>query len=162
MPAPYSPVPLTPQRSLERNAYKAEELVEFLHASVGGNEKKFDALIFELVQAIYRAAKKQKEEGEYTDKSEQEILTRQYDAAIDMLYFVMGTFVEIGLIPEPGFNIVQEANMGKLDENGEPIIRESDNKIMKPKGWEEKYAPEPKLRAEVARQIALSKAELAD
>lgn len=152
-PAPDSPTPLEPQRALKRSVWTGEEIVEFLHASVGGNEAKFLELFDGLIKGLEAAKVKQLDEGEYTNKSAHEILTRQGDAGVDMIYFVMGTFVEMGLDPTPLFDIVQAANMGKLGPDGKPIIRESDGKIMKPENWERDFAPEPKLRKEVAIQM---------
>ena len=80
-----------------------------------------------------------------------ERLVGQGDALTDALYFVMGSFVELGLDPVPLFEIVQRANMAKLGPDGKPILRESDNKVMKPEGW---MPPEPELEKEVRRQIA--------
>jgi len=82
-----------------------------------------------------------------------ERLVGQGDALTDALYFIMGSFVEIGLDPAPLFEIVQRANMAKLGPDGKPIFRESDQKVMKPEGWQ---PPEPQLEAEVRRQIAVA------
>jgi predicted HAD superfamily Cof-like phosphohydrolase len=37
-------------------------------------------------------------------------------------------------------------------EDGKPRFREGDGKIVKPPHWEENFAPEPKLKAEIERQ----------
>ena len=44
----------------------------------------------------------------------------QSDAMIDLIYFALGTLVEMGVQPEGLFNIVQQANMSKLWEDGKP------------------------------------------
>lgn len=75
-------------------------------------------------------------------------ITDQADALIDLLYFTLGTFVEMGVDPEPIFDIVQTANMSKLGPNGKPRYRD-DNKILKPDNWE---PPEPKIKLEIQRQ----------
>lgn len=72
----------------------------------------------------------------------------QADAYLDILYFALGGFVEIGVDPESLFDIVHAANMAKLWPDGLPHRRE-DGKIIKPPGWE---TPEPKLFAEIMRQ----------
>jgi predicted HAD superfamily Cof-like phosphohydrolase len=79
-----------------------------------------------------------------------ETVIDQADAMIDLMYFALGTMVEMGVNPEPLFNIVQEANMNKLWPDGKPRYRE-DGKILKPEGWQ---PPEPKLKAEIERQMA--------
>lgn len=74
----------------------------------------------------------------------------QADAYIDIIYFAVGGLVELGIDPGPLWDIVQSANMAKLGPDGQPIYH-LDGKVKKPEGWE---APEPKLLAEVERQIA--------
>jgi len=74
----------------------------------------------------------------------------QADALIDAIYFCLGGFVELGINPEPVFDIVQKANMSKLWADGKPHYRESDGKVAKPKGWQ---APEPQIEAEIKRQM---------
>lgn len=148
------PTPIPVDVAIKRAIWSAEELVEFLHATVAGNEAEFLIAVEKFQLGISAAVRKSQEEGEYTNKSDEEIVTRQADALVDELYFNQGSFVVAGVDPQPLFDIVQEANMGKLDrETGKPIIRESDGKIMKPDYWEAEFAPEPKLRAEIKRQI---------
>lgn len=69
----------------------------------------------------------------------------QADAMVDLIYFALGTLVEIGVPPERIFEIVQRANMAKLHADGKPRHRE-DGKIIKPIGW---VAPEPAIEAYV-------------
>jgi predicted HAD superfamily Cof-like phosphohydrolase len=66
----------------------------------------------------------------------------QADAMIDLIYFALGTLVEMGIPPEELFDAVQEANMNKLWSDGKPRFRE-DGKIIKPEGWR---PPEPELK----------------
>lgn len=152
-PAPDKVSLLTPERTLQRSSYTVEEIVELLHASVGGNPSEFKELMNGLNVAIEKATEKQLNEGPFANDTEQERITRMYDALVDSLYFVIGSFVELGIDPQEGFNIVHRANMGKLGPDGKPIIRESDNKIMKPENWERDYAPEKFLRNLVERKI---------
>lgn len=79
-----------------------------------------------------------------------ETLVDQADAMIDLIYFALGTLVEMGVQPGPLFAIVQRANMAKLDPDGQPL-RRADGKIVKPPGWQD---PAPLLAAEIARQGA--------
>lgn len=81
---------------------------------------------------------------------EADTLVDQADAYLDILYFALGGLVELGIRPQPLFEIVQAANMAKLGPNGPEY--HPDGKIKKPEGW---VAPEPLLQKEVARQIRL-------
>lgn len=56
------------------------------------------------------------------------------DAMIDMLYFVMGTIVEMGIDPSNIFAMVHNANMAKLFPDGKPHYNDS-GKVIKPEGW---------------------------
>jgi predicted HAD superfamily Cof-like phosphohydrolase len=66
----------------------------------------------------------------------------QADAMIDLIYFALGSLVEMGVEPESLFEVVHNANMLKLWEDGKPRYNE-DGKTIKPKGWKD---PEPLLR----------------
>jgi len=72
----------------------------------------------------------------------------QADAMIDLIYFALGTLVEMGVRPGPLFNIVHGANMAKLWPGGEARVRE-DGKTIKPPTWRD---PAEALRAEIQRQ----------
>lgn len=67
----------------------------------------------------------------------------QADAMIDLIYFALGTLVEMGIKPDRLFEIVHEANMSKLGKEGKPIYNAKDGKVMKPDNWED---PAPKFR----------------
>ena len=58
------------------------------------------------------------------------------DAMVDLLYFVVGTTVEMGIDPSTIFDIVHNANMTKLFPDGKPHYNEL-NKVIKPEGWRE-------------------------
>ncbi len=68
----------------------------------------------------------------------------QADAMIDVIYFALGTMVEMGLEADELFDIVQSANMAKLFPDGKPHYNPKDGKVIKPEGWED---PAPKIRA---------------
>jgi predicted HAD superfamily Cof-like phosphohydrolase len=74
----------------------------------------------------------------------------QADAMIDLIYFAVGTLVEMGVRPGPLFDIVHGANMAKLWPDGAPRRRE-DGKTIKPPAWRD---PAEALRAEIERQSA--------
>lgn len=77
-------------------------------------------------------------------------VVEQADAMIDVIYFALGTLVEMGVEPERLFEIVQNANMSKLWADGKPHYRESDGKVIKPEEWQD---PHPLLEAEIKRQM---------
>lgn len=78
-----------------------------------------------------------------------ETVVDRADAMIDLIYFALGTLVEMGVRPGRLFEIVQAANMAKLHADGKPRYR-ADNKVIKPEGW---VAPEPQIAAEIERQM---------
>lgn len=140
--------PLERDRAVSRSVWTGEEaLVEFVHQS-SKNEEEFLASYDKLIAGLEKA--KQKSLALPYPKNETEMVIGQCDALIDASYFIGGSFAEIGVQPQPLFDIVQNANMAKLGPDGKPIIRESDGKIMKPEGWE---PPEAKLEEEIVRQI---------
>jgi predicted HAD superfamily Cof-like phosphohydrolase len=72
------------------------------------------------------------ENEEYLEACKQKDMIEIADALGDQLYILCGTILKHGMqnIIEDVFNEIQESNMSKLDENGEPLFRE-DGKIMK-------------------------------
>ena len=87
---------------------------------------------------------------EFIEATEEKDLVEQADAMIDVMYFALGTLVELGIEPEKLFAIVQEANMSKLWEDGKPHFRESDGKVIKPPTWKD---PHSLTVAEIERQL---------
>ncbi len=75
----------------------------------------------------------------------------QADAMIDLIYFALGTMVEMGLEADELFDIVQSANMAKLFPDGKPHYNPKDGKVIKPEGWED---PSPKIKAYIDSVIA--------
>lgn len=75
-------------------------------------------------------------------------IVEQADAMIDVIYFALGTLVEMGIKPDALFDIVQAANMAKLWPDGKPHYN-SEGKTIKPSTWED---PHEKLKAEINRQ----------
>lgn len=72
------------------------------------------------------------------------------DAMIDLIYFALGTLVEMGIdFPQNIMDIVQNANMSKLFPDGKPHYRE-DGKVIKPEGWE---SPDPKIKELIEKKI---------
>ena len=144
------PTPIAPDVALNRAVWTGEELVEFLYASVGGDLNYFLQLTRQFHEGLLNAEKKILEKQPVID----DILTAQADALVDVEYFNQGSFNILGVEPFNLFKIVQEANMGKLWEDGKPRFREEDGKIVKPPHWEENFAPEGRLKEEIERQKA--------
>lgn len=98
-------------------------------------------------RAAARAAWMREEVDEFLEARE---VVDQADAMIDLIYFAVGTLVEMGVRPAPLFEIVHRANMTKLWEDGLPRYRE-DGKTIKPPAWVD---PGEALRSEIERQSA--------
>lgn len=76
-------------------------------------------------------------------------IAAQADAFVDIYYYMLDTAAKHGINLTPIFQIVHEANMAKRDPDTQKFIkRESDGKVMKPKGW----IP-PDVEGEIERQI---------
>ena len=75
-------------------------------------------------------------------------LVDQADAMVDLLYFALGTLVEMGVRPDPLFEIVQRANMSKLWEDGHPRY-DATGKVIKPAAWRD---PGPQIEAAIEAQ----------
>jgi predicted HAD superfamily Cof-like phosphohydrolase len=57
------------------------------------------------------------------------------DAMADSIYVIVGTALEFGLPLDKCWDIVQRANMGKVDSTTGKVRRREDGKILKPDGW---------------------------
>ena len=60
-------------------------------------------------------------------------LVETLDALIDLQYVLDGAFLSFGMghLKTPAFNEVHSSNMSKLGEDGKPIVRPEDGKILK-------------------------------
>ena len=135
------------QGATHRADFKIEELVEFVRASSNSDED-FQAAVAEMHQALDKAATKVSK-----NIPAKQDLIGQVDALIDTLYFTYGSFVLMGVDPERIFDIVHQANMGKMFPDGKAHFDPVTHKILKPDDWEERYAPEPAIKKEIERQI---------
>lgn len=141
-------VRLYPAReALHRADFKLEELVEFLHASAE-NPVEFQGMVEQLHIALDKAVAKVNQRGTASVS-----LVGQVDALVDLLYFTYGSFALMGVDPAPLFDLVHEANMGKIFPDGKAHFDPITHKILKPTDWEEKYAPEPALQKALAEQL---------
>jgi len=96
---------------------------------------------------IHRAGFMAEELAEFLQASPEDLVA-QSDALIDLIYFVLGTFVEMGVDPAPLFDAVHQANMDKLWD-GEPRYNPDNGKTLKPPGW---VGPEERIRALINQQ----------
>lgn len=133
--------------TLHRADFKLEEVVEFLHASAE-NQEVFQSMIEDLHTALDKAVAKVNQKGPASVS-----LVGQADALVDLLYFTYGSFALIGVDPAPLFDLVHEANMGKIFPDGKAHFDPLTHKILKPDDWEEKYAPEPALKQALEKQL---------
>lgn len=86
--------------------------------------------------------------NEFMEAVKDKDIVEQADAMIDVIYFALGTLVEMGIKPDKLFQIVQEANMSKLWEDGQPHYAK-DGKTIKPHTWKD---PHEELRAAIYAQ----------
>lgn len=130
-----------------RADFKLEELVEFLYATSQDDEE-FEQVIEQLHQSLDKAVAKTKKKSRVDNP-----LLGQVDALLDILYFTYGSFALMGVDPQPIFDLVHRANMGKLFPDGKAHFDPVTHKILKPANWEEQYAPEPMIEEELNRQL---------
>lgn len=135
------------ETAIHRSDFKLEEIIEFLQATVD-NDTDFDKMIKKLHANVDKAAAKVKKKT-YPKNP----LVGQVDALVDLLYLTYGSFVLMGVDPEPFFQIVHKANMGKVFPDGKAHFHPVTHKILKPADWDEKYAPEPAILKEIYHQI---------
>jgi predicted HAD superfamily Cof-like phosphohydrolase len=145
---PAVPTPFTADEAAFRAAFKIEELVELTAAAAGGDPEK----LHKKVQMLHEALDKAEEKMLQKQNWGKDPLIEQADALTDILYFTYGSFSLMGVDPTRIFDIVHQANMGKLFPDGEPHYDPVTNKVLKPENWEAEYAPEPKIRQEIERQ----------
>lgn len=143
-PAPDQPTILNEKQVLNRATWIAEEVVELLFES-SKDEAEFDRFFDYLIDKMNDIWLRQKTEKVRSNN----ILMAQSDAFVDILYFANGGMVEASVDPNPLFDIVHEANMAKLWDDGKPRY-DPVGKIIKPPHW---VAPDEALEQEIERQI---------
>lgn len=142
------PKPFDIKKASNRAGFKAEELVEFLYAASNNDEQTFYELTDQLKADIDKAVGKIQAKKEKT----KDVLVGEVDAMIDLLYFTYGSFVLLGVDPAVIFEIVHQANMGKLFPDGKAHYDKVTGKVLKPDDWEERFAPESQIKAEILKQ----------
>jgi predicted HAD superfamily Cof-like phosphohydrolase len=92
----------------------------------------------------------QEELDELREGIENQDIVEIFDALCDLQYVLDGTFLEFGLMYDKqlGMDEVHRSNMSKLDDQGNPIYRESDGKVLKGPN----YSP-PDLKSIIERDI---------
>ena len=142
-----TPKALNSEQAVYRSMFKVEEIVEFLYAAADGDRELFLQMTEKVKNSIQESASKVIAKGK-----EDTPLVGEVDGLIDLLYFTYGSFVLMGVDPEPIFDLVHQANMGKLFPDGKPHYDPDTNKVLKPANWEEKHAPEEKIKTELEKQ----------
>lgn len=145
---PVTPQAFSTERGSFRAGFKVEEIVEFLYGTAEGDTVKFEELVTELHKSVDQAKAKVLEKAEPVEDP----LVAQVDALTDLLYFTYGSFALIGVDPKPIFEIVHQANMGKVFPDGKPRYHPVTNKVMKPDNWQADFAPEPLIKKELDKQ----------
>lgn len=79
--------------------------------------------------------------GELSELENASTMVQQVDALCDLVYFVLGTFAEMGVPPGRAFLEVHSANMRKTN-SGDGAILGPEGRLQKPLGWE---GPEDKI-----------------
>lgn len=151
-PVSNTPTPISKERNYVRSKWILEEVIETVFA-LSDSPDDFLSQIEKMKQDLNVVAQETlgKNEDVELPLTNFEKIVGLADGLVDANYFINGSFAEAGVNPRALFDIVQNANMSKLDKDGNPIIRESDGKIMKPENWE---APEPKIRKEIQHQVS--------
>lgn len=85
-------------------------------------------LRFELISEEFKEYRKAASRGD---------VVKMADGLTDILYVTYGAMVEHGFPANHLFTAVQRSNMSKLDDDGKPIYRKSDQKVLKGPNFEE-------------------------
>lgn len=73
----------------------------------------------------------EEEFAEFKEALDSEDIEQICKEGIDLLYVVVGALVTYGVPIEAAFDEVQRSNMSKLGDDGKPIYREEDGKVLK-------------------------------
>lgn len=108
------------------------EMVQVFHETYGLPVKDAPDLSDEKTNAL-RINLLQEELDELKEALANGDVVEALDALTDLQYVLDGAYLSLGLhgLKMEAFNEVQRSNMSKLDENGKPIVRPEDGKILK-------------------------------
>lgn len=143
------PTKFSAKEALDRSGFKIEEIIEFLYASADNDPTVFEEQIKELKLRFNQSVSKVTQQARPVEDS----LVEQVDALIDLLYFTYGSFVLMGVDPTKIFEVVHQANMGKLFPDGQPHFDPITYKVMKPDNWANDYSPEKKISELLKAQL---------
>lgn len=89
--------------------------------------------VIEVKEGAVRLNLMYEEMVETQNATRREDLTEVFDGIGDQLYILAGTILKYGMqeIIIDGFNAIHDSNMTKLSEDGSPIYREGDGKVLK-------------------------------
>lgn len=124
---------------------KAYELVREFHRAFNLPLREAPGLLSQ-ERAQRRCAWMREEIEEFLEAQD---VSDQADAMIDLIYFALGTMVEMGVKPQELFEIVHRANMDKLFPDGKPHYN-AYSKVIKPDTWRD---PKPLLDEAIAHQM---------
>lgn len=155
---PEQPTAFSEKEAIYRAGFKAEELVELIAATTNGQKDQLHQAVQQLHEAIDQAEQKMLTKEHWG----QQPLVEQVDALTDILYFTYGSFSLLGVDPTNIFDIVHQANMGKLFPDQQPHYHPVTNKVLKPENLEKDYAPEPRIKQEIANQIAQAQQKITE
>lgn len=111
---------------------KTLEAVKKFHETYGLPVKNVPDISDERTNNL-RIALLQEELNELSEALANNDMVEVLDALTDLQYVLDGAYLSFGLhhLKEVAFNEVQRSNMSKLGEDGRPVVRESDGKILK-------------------------------
>jgi len=135
IPCPSMPVPMNYNEVLWITRMIISELDELIKTVAEDS----DAVLQTAIQTRDRAR-------EVISNNNIELMSNQYDALVDIYYYMLNQACKKGVNLSKIFKVVHEANMNKRHADGKFHKRE-DGKIMKPEGWQE-----PNIQAEILRQ----------
>jgi len=75
-------------------------------------------------------------------------LVEQVDSMVDLIYYALGTLAELGIEPDPVFDVVHQANMRKVKRDGSSRF-DAHGKLVKPADWN---GPEDEI-AKIVRSL---------
>ncbi|WEV60944.1 Cof-type HAD-IIB family hydrolase [Streptococcaceae bacterium ESL0729] len=143
------PKNLSKEEASHRVDFQVEELVELLYAASKGQTEDFTDLVQKMKEDVDKAYNKVISKK----KDVSDTMTNEVDALIDSLYLTYGSFVLMGIDPAEIFDLVHQANMGKVFPDGKAHFDPVTHKILKPDNWERDYAPESRMEKELEGQI---------
>ncbi|TVY09838.1 pyrophosphohydrolase domain-containing protein [Paenibacillus cremeus] len=137
------PTPMSMEMVLNRLGFIAEEMIEVLHVT-SKDDTEFSQMYDQLIGRMLLSYAKQAKKERVAD-----VLTGQFDGFLDIEYFNNGNYTILGLDPDAPFDLVHDANMNKLWEDGKPRYDEH-GKIIKPPHF---VPPDEAIKEEIKRQI---------